>query len=310
MDRRECIEQKNEFLKQLVVERNLSPHTVRAYTTDLTQFLNFWETLSYDDQQCLSIRQIIERYLMVLFYKKLHKSTIARKFSCFKSFELFLSQKGIILNLKLRRPRVDKKLPIYLTVDEIFYLLDQIDNDALPTSSPIRDKAILELLYATGIRCSELVNMRIVDLNIAQKTIRILGKGRHERIALFGEKAATILKQYFSQERPGVRSIEESVFLNYRGTQLTTRSVQRIIAMFRAFLKITRNITPHKIRHTFATHLLSEGTDLRTVQELLGHKSLSSTERYTHVTLHDLKRVCDVAHPMQRVVKKKVPNPT
>jgi integrase/recombinase XerC len=304
MDRTTFITKKNEFLQQLTMERNLSQHTIRAYTADLNQCIQFWETLPHDDQQHLSVRHIIERYLMVLFYKKLHKSTIARKFSCLRSFELFLAKQGIMLNLKLKRPRVEKKLPVYLTIDEMFHLLDKIEDDALPTQFPARDKTILELLYATGIRCSELVNIEIGDLDMKQKTIRILGKGRRERMVLFGDKSAEMLTRYFKEERYHVQSSEEPLFLNYKGTRLTTRSVQRVIQMFRGFLKIERPITPHKIRHTFATHLLHEGADLRTVQELLGHKSLSSTEKYTHVTLNDLKKVVTNQHPMQRMLKK------
>jgi integrase/recombinase XerC len=304
MERTVFIEKKDEFLQQLSIERNLSAHTIRAYTSDLNQFIAFWETVHPSEHNNLSIRQIIERYLMLLFYKKLHKSSIARKFSCFRSFELFLSKQGILLHLKLKRPHVEKKLPVYLTINEMFDLLDNIADDALPTQFPVRDKTILELLYATGIRCSELVHIRVCDLDVSQKTIRILGKGRRERLALFGEQALKMLTLYINTERKRIESPEEALFLNYKGEQLSSRSVQRIIHMFRAFLKIDRPITPHKIRHTFATHLLHEGTDLRTVQELLGHKSLSSTERYTHVTLHDLKKVCNTLHPIQGILKK------
>lgn len=308
MERAAFIEKKDEFIQQLSIERNLSPHTIRAYEGDLGQFIDFWITLSLDDQKNLSVRQIIERYLMVLFYRKLNKSTIARKFSCFRSFEFFLSKQGVQLNLKLKRPRVDKKLPVYLSIDEMFHLLDQVHNDELPTQFPVRDKTILELLYATGVRCSELVNIHIKDLDMDQKVIRIVGKGRKERMVLFGDKAYEKLLHYFKTERNGIQSIEEPVFLNYRGTQLTTRSVQRVIEMFRSFLKIDRPITPHKIRHTFATHLLTQGADLRTVQELLGHKSLSSTEKYTHVTLQDLKKMCNTIHPMRHIIKNSTDN--
>jgi site-specific recombinase XerD len=308
MDRITFINKKDEFLQQLTIERNLSEHTIRAYRADLQQCIQFWESLSPDDQAHLTVRQIIERYLMVLFYKKLHKSSIARKFSCLRSFELFLAKQGIELNLKLKRPRIEKKLPIYLSIDEMFHLLDKVPDDALGSQFPARDKAILELLYATGIRCSELVNIRIGDIDLKQKNIRIIGKGRRERIVLFGDKSVYILNRYFKEERLGIKSADEPLFLNYKGTKLTTRSVQRIIHMFRSFLKIERPITPHKIRHTFATHLLHQGADLRTVQELLGHRSLSSTEKYMHVALNDLKRVCNKTHPMQSKLKKKDEN--
>ena len=301
----DLIERKKDFITYLKVEKNLSDHTIRAYESDLKQFFSFWENLDTSDKKQLSTRQIIERYLVNLFHKKIDKSTIARKFSCFKSFEKFLKSFGIELKLKLQRPRLDKKLPIYLSVDEVFYLLDTIPLDQLPTKKPGRDKAIFELLYATGMRCSELVSISFKDLDMANKTIRILGKGKKERIVLFGQKAHDQLTYYFIHERPKPGHHDEKIFLNNRDEALTTRTVQRIFEMFRAFLKFERPITPHKIRHSFATHLLNQGVDLRTVQELLGHKSLSSTEKYTHVSLEDLAKLCDTIHPMNDASKLK-----
>ncbi len=299
------INHKTDFITYLKVEKNLSAHTVRAYESDLKQFFLFWENLSSSDKKQLSTRQIIERYLVNLFHKKIDKSTIARKFSCFKSFEKFLKSCGIELKLKLQRPRLDKKLPIYLSVDEVFFLLDTIPNEQLPTKKPARDKAIFELLYATGMRCSELVSISFKDLDMANKTIRILGKGKKERIVLFGQKAYDQLNTYLVHERPKPSAPADKIFLNNRDEALTTRTVQRIFEMFRAFLKFERPITPHKIRHSFATHLLNQGVDLRTVQELLGHKSLSSTEKYTHVSLEDLAKLCDTIHPMNDAIKRK-----
>ncbi len=305
MTRTEFEEKKDQFLTHLEIERNLSDHTLRAYEGDLQQFLSFWQKLSKPDQKKLGFRQIIERYLVSLFYKKISKNSIARKFSCFKSFERFLQTLGIKLNLQLKRPRLDKKLPVYLSVDEIFYLLDKVKEKELPTRSPLRDKAILELLYATGVRCSELVNIKLSDIDIANKTIRILGKGRKERIVLFGNKAKGRILVYMQQERPHPQNSNDALFLNYRYQQLTSRSVQRIIEMFRSFLHIDRHITPHKIRHSFATHLLNQGVDLRIVQELLGHKTLASTEKYTHVSLDNLARLCDEIHPANDILKKR-----
>jgi integrase/recombinase XerC len=296
---------KEEFILFLKVEKNLSEHTLRAYESDLKQFIQFWQQLSSDDLKNISFAQILQRYLVNLFYKKIDKSSIARKFSCFKTFEKFLHSSGIQLRLKLQRPRIDKKLPVYLSVDEIFYLLDSITDDQLPTKRPARDKAIFELLYATGIRCSELISISMKDLDMMHKTIRILGKGKKERIALFGQKAHDQLQRYLLHERPKVHEGEERLFLNYRNEPLTTRSVQRIIQMFRSFLKLQRTITPHKLRHSFATHLLSQGADLRMVQELLGHKTLASTEKYTHVSLEDLTRLYDTVHPLNSMTKKK-----
>ncbi len=301
----QLLESKNDFLTFMRVEKNLSMHTLRAYESDLKQFFAFWNLLPEHDKQHLSPRQIIERYLVNLFHKKIDKSTIARKFSCFKSFEKFLQTQGIVLKLKLQRPRLDKKLPIYLSVDEVFYLLDTIPNEKLPTKKPARDKAIFELLYATGIRCSELVAIKFKDLDMNSKTIRIKGKGKKERMVLFGQKAQERLNAYLQNERPKIANPEEQIFLNNRDEGLTTRSVQRVFEMFRSFLKFERRITPHKIRHSFATHLLNQGVDLRTVQELLGHKTLASTEKYTHVSLEDLAKLCDTIHPMNTSLKPK-----
>lgn len=296
---------KEAFLLHLKVERNLSEHTLRAYFLDLQQFITFWHSMGENDKNNLELRQIIERYLVALFYKKISKSSIARKFSCFTSFERFLERRGIELNLNLKRPRIDKKLPIYFSVDELFHLLDSIKNEALPTRHPIRDKTIFELLYATGVRCSELVNICITDIDMNEKTIRILGKGKKERIVLFGDKAREKILHYYKTERPNILDQTEPLFLNYRYEKLTSRSVQRIIKMFRPFLPINRPLTPHKLRHSFATHLLNQGADLRAVQELLGHKTLATTEKYTHVSLENISKLCEDVHPINIMMNKK-----
>jgi integrase/recombinase XerC len=291
-------EKQKDFIQYLQAQRNLSTHTIRAYQSDLQQFVNFWLSLNQDEQKLLSCKQIIERYLVSLYYKKINKNSIARKFSCFKSFSKFLQTHGIIIDITYQRPKIDKKLPIYLSVDEIFHLLDQVPDEALASQYPIRDKAIFELLYATGIRCSELIAIRFIDINLVEKTVRIKGKGNTERMALFGEKAKKKITEYITKERVPSADHYEHLFLNYRNQQLTPRSVQRIFEMFRAFLHIKKPITPHKIRHSFATHLLNMGVDLRVVQELLGHKTLTSTEKYTHVSLEDLKTLCETIHPI------------
>jgi integrase/recombinase XerC len=160
------------------------------------------------------------------------------------------------------------------------------------------------LLYATGVRCSELVNICIADIDMDGKAIRIMGKGKKERMVLFGLKALEKIQAYCKYERPVVEDQNEPLFMNYRYGKLTSRSVQRIIKMFRAFLPIDRQLTPHKLRHSFATHLLNQGADLRAVQELLGHKTLSSTEKYTHVSLENLAQLCDNIHPINGMIKK------
>ncbi len=292
------------FCTHLEVERNVSKHTIRAYKSDLNQFAFFWEGLTEQEKKVLTVKQIIERYLVSLFYKKIDKSSIARKFSCFKSFEKYLQTQEITLKLNLKRPRLDKKLPVYLSIEEMFFLLDTVKNQQLPTRFPYRDKAILELLYATGIRCSELVNIHFHDLDLTDRIIRIKGKGRKERLVLFGSKATEKLELYFKHERPHIKTHDEHIFLNYRYEPLSCRSIQRIIQMFRQFLKIDRPITPHKIRHSFATHMLNQGVDLRIVQELLGHETLASTEKYTHISLDKLAKMCESIHPINAMLNK------
>lgn len=304
MKLKEFIKKKDEFLTYIHVERNLAKNTQRAYAGDLNQFIEFWQQMSQQEQKVLNLRQIIERFLVSLFYKKIDKASIARKFSCFTSFERYLRTQGIELSLQLSRPRLDKKLPIYLSVEEITHLLDEVKIEDLPSKRPIRDKAIFEILYATGIRCSELINIKLEDIDWENKTIRIFGKGSTERIVLFGTQAKKQLKRYIDEERPSTNNGQEFVFLNYRDEQLTSRSVQRIIEMFRKFLKVGRNVTPHKIRHSFATHMLNRGVDLRVVQELLGHKALSSTEKYTHVSLQQLSKTCNESHPLNKMKNK------
>lgn len=305
MKLKEFIEKKEAFLLFLEVERNLSPHTIRAYDGDLRAFISFWkEKLSPEEKEHFSLRQIIERYLVSLYYRKMDNRSIARKFSTFTSFTRYLKTYGITIELDLKRPRISKKLPVFLSVDEIFYLLDSVKEEQLPSRSPIRDKAIFELLYATGIRCSELVSIRFRDIQLKEKTIRIQGKGNKERIVLFGDKAKKKIQEYLLKERQPPENFECPLFVNNRNGALTTRSVQRIVEMFRKFLKIDKQLTPHKLRHSFATHLLNQGTDLRVVQELLGHKTVASTEKYTHVSLDDLTRMVNEVHPIKKMLKK------
>ena len=305
MTSKEFAQQVTNFLEYLRVERNLAINTIRAYRADLQLFVLFWQSLSESDQVALSLRQIVERYLVSLYYKKIDKSSIARKFSCFQSLSKYLQREGTELNLDLKRPRLDKKLPVFLTIEEITHLLDTVPEDELPTPYPIRNKAIFELLYATGVRCSELVGIRLSDIDGAHKTIRIRGKGQKERIVLFGCKAYDRIMSYMKEERPRPHSPDEPLFLSKNRKKLTSRSVQRIVEMFRPFLKIDRPITPHKLRHSFATHLLNQGVDLRVVQELLGHKSLSSTEKYTHISLDKLTQLCNTIHPINAMLNKR-----
>jgi integrase/recombinase XerC len=303
MDLQEFQKHVKEFLLYISQEKNFAENTYRSYKTDLKQLTTFWQSLNKDEKQLLSLQTIVERYLVSLFYKKIKKSSIARKLSCLRSLELYLRKKNINLNIRVSRPKIERKLPIYLSIDEIFYLLDSIPEHELPSKFPIRDKAIFELLYATGVRCSELVAIRFNDIDMIKKQIRIMGKGKKERFVLFGEKAKKKIQEYIKDERPLKSSPADVVFLNHRNKPISTRSVQRIFQMFRSFLKTKKHITPHKIRHSFATHMLRQGTNLRIVQEFLGHKSLASTEKYTHISLQELTELCDQIHPFNKTIK-------
>ncbi len=297
-------EKLRDFFIHLEVEKNVSKHTLRAYENDLRQFSTFWEGIvTKEPRETNSLETIVRRYSVALFYKKITKTSLARKFSSLRSFASFLKRDGIEINLSLKSPRLDKKLPHTLTIDEISYLLDTLKTEDLTSKFPYRDKAIFELMYATGVRCSELVNIKIHDINLEERSIRVLGKGNRERFVLFGEKALKAVDSYVNQERFEMikHNTHNSLFVNYNGTPLTTRSVQRIFTMFRTFLKLDRVLTPHKVRHSFATHLLNQGVNLRVIQELLGHKTIATTEIYTHVSNQQLAKMCEEKHPLNNI---------
>jgi len=297
-------EKVKEFLSFMEIEKNVSYNTFRAYRADLSQIVDFWEhVLKSEPSAPHEIRGVIKRYIHSLFFKKITKASLARKISCLRSIGTYLRNEGINININFKAPRVERKIPTVLTVDEVFYLLDEIKVDDLPSKFPYRDKAILELLYATGVRCSELVNIKLQDIDFNNKSIMIFGKGRKSRMVLFGEKAKSVINKYLEKERAFTMNSKNSdyLFLNYVGEKITTRSIQRICEMFRKFLKVDKKITPHSIRHSFATHLLNQGADLRVVQELLGHKIISTTEIYTHVSSADLAKMCDDSHPLNNM---------
>ena len=291
-----------EWLNFLEIEKNVSKHTLSAYNGDINQLLRFWARIIKEESEIVPFDQIVKRYILYLFYKKNSKATLARKISCLRSFSNFLKTKGIDIKLDVKSPRLERKLPIILSVDEISFLLDSIKVDDLPTRYPNRDRALFELIYATGARCSEIVNIRLRDISFKEKSIKITGKGRRDRIVLFGDKSEKALEKYLKGERAiqARHGANGNLFLNHKGGKLTSRSVQRIFEMFRRLLKVDRNLTPHKLRHSFATHLLNQGMDLRVIKELLGHRTLASTEIYTHVSSSDLARMCDEKHPLSK----------
>lgn len=301
MNYTDFVKHKQDFLVHVDVERNLSKHTYNAYDSDLSLFERFW----IEHKKEHDIGTILERFFVHLYYKKTEKSSIARKVSCFRSFERFVRSVGGTLRLKLTRPRLEKKLPTYLSVDEIEYLLDTVKNKEYKTKTIIRDKTIFEVLYATGIRNSELVNIQIADIDFHNKTILITGKGDKQRVVLFGNKAKERIQKYIAEERPKyAHEKNKYLFVNYQGNKLTTRTIQKMCVMFSRMLPVKKTLTPHKIRHSFATHLLNAGMNLRALQELLGHASLSTTEKYTHISTADLQKMYNTIHPIRNFNKK------
>lgn len=286
-----------EFLDHLKFEKNASQHTLASYRRDLYQFYAY---LREAHPRAKKIDHVMVRsFLAYLHERQLRKSSLARKLAALRSFFQFCMQK------KWRRdnpakvvatPKQDKPVPSFLSEEEMTQFLEvPPQNNVLG----LRDKAILELLYASGIRVSELVGLDLPDLNIAERLIRVKGKGKKERIVPFGETAGRSLQAYCDQRsliNQG-RIDSSALFLNYRGTRITPRSVERIVGKYIDQAAVRRKISPHSLRHSFASHLLSRGADLRVIQELLGHASLSTTQKYTHLDLKQLLDVYQKSHP-------------
>jgi len=286
-----------EFLVFLKSEQNVSPHTLRSYTKDLNDFLTFTDKEPKDIDN-LDIRS----FLASLHHCKLKKSSISRKLATIRSFFKFLHREGYVKKNPAKlvsSPKVPKDLPRFLSIDEVFYLMESPQGDSF---KPARDKAILELLYSSGLRVSELTSLDMSDLDIKESLIRAKGKGRKERILPIGQKAMEALRNYLP-ERMSLKRKTPALFLNARGGRLTQRSVRRILLYYSRLINLEGNFSPHTLRHTFATHLLHEGADLRSIQELLGHSSLSTTQRYTHVDIGHLTEVYDKAHPLAKEEK-------
>ncbi len=296
---------KNRYMDYLSDSVGYSSNTINAYRRDIEQFIeylknNLGSTRIEDGDTGIDFH-IIRQYLGELFQKYTKKS-IARKLSAIRSFFLYLEERGYIKKNPfpdIATPRIEKKIPAHLSVDEMFALLDSPGKKDI---SGIRDTAILEVLYSCGLRVSEMAQLNVSDIYFDERLIRVKGKGNKERIIPIGKKAIHELRNYISHTET-IRnrlygSIEQSpVFLNLKGGRLTTRSISRIVKKYAFKSGIMKAISPHAIRHSYATHLLDGGADLRSVQELLGHVSLSTTQRYTHVSLQRLMEVYDRAHP-------------
>ncbi|BBB92937.1 MAG TPA: site-specific tyrosine recombinase XerD [Methylomusa anaerophila] len=288
----------NEFINYLAVERGLAQNTLESYGRDLRQFQTFLQNSELDFIKN-SDRDTILSYLNSLQSKGRAVSTISRNLAAIKSFYQYLVRERHIEKdpaVNLESPKLEKKLPKILSINEVEELLKQ-PNTFQPTG--LRDKAMLELLYATGIRVSELISLNISDVNLDMGYIKCYGKGAKERIVPLGSIAAKCVQEFITKGRPKlVRTYEEpSLFVNHHGNRLTRQGFWKIIKKYAMEANITKEITPHTLRHSFATHLLENGADLRSVQEMLGHADISTTQIYTHVTKNRLKEVYDKAHP-------------
>ena len=287
----------SEFLSYLKHERNASAHTVSSYGRDLRQLALYLAETGVRWNKAGNV--VLRGFLATLYERKLRKSTVARKLAAVRSFYAFaLKRKWITENPAkvLATPRQDKKVPSFLSEEEAAELLD-LPRGRKPVD--LRDKAILEFIYATGIRVSELVGVDTGDIHPAERLVRVRGKGRKERLVPFGRKAGQALADYLRARAQLVEKNpdETAVFVNYRGGRLTTRSVERMVHKSIGRTAVSRKISPHSLRHSFASHLLGRGADLRAIQELLGHVSLATTQKYTHVDLKQLLNVYRKSHP-------------
>ena len=289
------------YIQYLEAEKNASPYTVRNYKDDLLDFLYFLKKKKIDPLNETKVdRHVLRDYLSHLVERGVVKASIARKLSAIRSFYRYLVREKIVSANpieKVSSPKLDKRLPSFLTREEVEQLLN-----APNLSTPLgqRDRALLELLYASGLRVSELVSLNLEQINLDSGEIRVRGKGDKERMVLIGKPAARALSDYLSQGRLKLlgKKGSSALLLNPDGGRLSERRVQTILVKYASIAGIDRRVHPHMLRHTFATHLLDGGADLRVVQELLGHASLSSTQIYTHVTQSQARKVYLSAHPM------------
>lgn len=292
-----------DFLRYLRVERQLSPHTLRNYRLDLTQFLEFCS----EHREGLSLEQVTYQDLRPFLAAALQinrKTTVARKLSTLRTFFKYLQRQGVASQNPAKlapSPKLEQVLPHYLSVDEAFHLLGEPKKDDFGTC---RDKAILEVFYSGGLRLSELAGLNLGDVDLAPGVLRVWGKGSKERLAFLGQPAKAALTAYLPLRQQGLEQHgagdETALFINSRGRRLSTRGVARVVAKWVRLAGLSPGLTPHGLRHSFATHLLEGKADLRAVQELLGHASISTTGRYTHVNLDYLMEEYDKAHPRSK----------
>ena len=291
-----------QFITYLVAEKNASPYTIKNYRHEIGQFLDFLKEQGIDSWEGVD-RYVLRRYLAWLQAEGYVKASITRRISELRSFCRYLVREGILDTNPIRAissPKIPKRLPNYLDVHEVEGLLAAPDA-MVPQGQ--RDRAIMEVLYASGLRVSELVSLNLKNVDLRHGELRVWGKGAKERLALLGEPACRALTRYIQDGRSKLikeNRVTNALFLNRLGSRLSTRSVSNILDKYAKLAGLERRVTPHVMRHTFATHLLDGGADLRTVQELLGHADLSSTQIYTHVSQARAKEVYQKAHPRSR----------
>ncbi|RQD76245.1 MAG: site-specific tyrosine recombinase XerD [Candidatus Syntrophonatronum acetioxidans] len=288
----------NEFLYFLEVEKGLAQNTLESYGRDLKNFTSYLTNNGCNDMLNICRNDIVS-YLLSLQEKGRASSTISRNLASIRSFFHFLIQEQVVghdPSSSLDSPKQEKKLPETLTVKEVDLLLSQPDTSEV---TGIRDKSMLEVLYATGIRVSEIISLNTIDLNIENGYIRCRGKGNKERIIPLGKIAIKNTRYYLENSRHKLVKNDsiEALYVNHHGNRLTRQGFWKIIKKYAKQANISRKITPHTLRHSFATHLLENGADLRSVQEMLGHADISTTQIYTHITRKKLKGVYEKAHP-------------
>ena len=297
------------FITYLKVERNFSPHTLVSYKGDLKSFIEFLKRDKVDSLNKVDRLQV-RKFLAHLARKNFEKSTIARKLSSIRSFFRYLAREKITAQnptIYIPTPKRMKKIPSFLDLDEVRLLLELPDKRTL---LGLRDRAILEILYGSGLRVSELVNLNISDIDLLGGMIKVKGKGSKERLVPIGQIGLASIERYLRMRQlpekaaffeiksfQNLSHSKEPLFLNFQGSRLSAQSINRLLHKYIRLASIKKGVSPHTLRHTFATHLLDAGCDLRAVQEMLGHASLSTTQIYTHVTTERLKRIYKKYHP-------------
>lgn len=299
----------NRFITYMEAQRDASPYTVRNYRQEIAQFMDYLRVREDVTDWGMVDRHMVRRYLTYLGAEGYARSSIARKIAEVRSFYKWMLNEGLVLENPLHgvsTPKVEKRLPTFLSVEEVKALLNAPD---MSKPQGQRDRAIMELVYAAGLRVSELVGLDLGDIDRSQREVRVWGKGSKERIVVLGKPAIRALTTYLNDGRlkllKGDRAVN-ALFLNRSGRRLSVRSVQKALDKYAKAAGLAKKVTPHVLRHTFATHLLDGGADLRTVQELLGHEHLSTTQIYTHVSQSRAREVYEGAHPRAGRGKERV----